>query len=245
MDLADTIGCDTWCWHQTLCVWFKWVMTPIYDQCYKVYNKVSEIWQTSIFIRYKGITKHIKLNSLYPQYILDGYDLKGLKNMPIVLTSFTHEQVHLRNALTVAGKAAYEVDASMPNYPIKNTIGEYQMSLDKKTFAAYTSRLDCEMTSCKGNCSYDEPSVNRLLTNTYNKVPLGQIFKNGDSVLKRQIPVMASANLIIGSVELESLLLVVPSFCRISVEHTLACIGCDQRPQAIFKAYDIKQEGLL
>ncbi|XP_045778130.1 uncharacterized protein LOC123876046 [Maniola jurtina] len=214
--ISDTVGCDTWCWHQTSCTWFKWVMMPITEKCYKVYNKMSEIWQTSIFIKYKGITKHIKLNSNNPQYNLNGHDIKGLKNMPIVLTSFTYEQIHLRNAIVYTGRRFYEIeDASMPNFPVKNTIGEYQMSLDKQSYVAYTNELSCQMISCKGNCSYDEPAVDRLSLNDYNLIEVGKVSKMGDDVLKRKIP------------------------------STLACTACNEKPTAILKAYDIKTEGLI
>lgn len=90
---SDTIGCDTRCWHQISCVWYRWIMFPIEDKCYKVYHKVSEIWQTSIFTTYKGITKHIKLNTNNSQNNLNGYDINGLKNMPMVITSFSHESM--------------------------------------------------------------------------------------------------------------------------------------------------------
>lgn len=37
----------------------------------------------------------------------------------------------------------------------------------------------------------------------------------------------------------------IPSHCRISLETSYACFGCNDKPVAVFKAYDIKNEGIL
>lgn len=160
------------------------------------------------------------------------------------MTLFTYETIHIKNSIMVTSHNSYGIDASMLNFPIKTMVGEFRKSLDKNTFTAYTSELNCQMMSCKGNCTYDEPSVNRLLNSKNYIIPANQIVRGDDDTLKRQIPVYASANLVIRSLEIDSLQ-VTPSYCKLSIENTIACIACDDKPTAIFKSYDIRSEGLL
>lgn len=124
----------------------------------------------------------------------------------------------------------------MPNLAIKNTIGEYQKSLDGLSYTAYSLQLQCQMVSCGGNCHM----INLLCPGSivwylYAKIPKNQMFRNGDYVLKRMIPVAASANLVIGSIELDSLILT-PSYCKLSIEQTVACTGCDAKPYMVVRA---------
>lgn len=242
--ISESVGCDTWCWHQVACTWYRWVAAPIADRCHITYSKTSEIWQTGIFIRYKGSVRHIKLNTNNPSYNLNGFDLEGVKNLPLAITSFTHETLHLRNSIVVTGAGSYEVDASQVDMPVKNTVGEYQVSLDKSTVVMYTSDLRCESHSCKVSCSYDTPAMNRVQSNPLRAIPKDQIFVQGKYVIKRLIPIQATANLIFGSIELKNLY-VTPSYCKIRVEQSYACTACNTKPSAVFIAYDIRHEGLI
>ncbi|QXL90807.1 glycoprotein [Pectinophora gossypiella virus 2] len=242
--MSDTVGCDTWCWHQTSCTWYRWELVPHLQRCFKVYSTVSNIWQTSVIIKYKGITKHIKLNTNNPTYNLRDFNIEGFKEMPVFINSMNYEKPYLKRSVIMIDRTGYATEASEMNMPVKNTIGEYQMSLDKSSYTTYTSDPKCYVSSCNVSCVFDTPAVDRIEAMTSAKIPVGQLFYSGESVLKRLIPIMVTANLVLGSVELDSLY-ISPSHCKLSVEQSYACIGCDTKPQAIIKAYDIKNEGLL
>lgn len=241
---SDTIGCDTMCWHETSCTWYRWEVHPKDRACHKVYQKTSEVWQTSVFVSYKGLSKHIKLNTNNPTYNLNALNTTGIMNLPMAMSSFSHEKIHLRNSIVIIDGESYAVDSSQQNFPIKNKVGEMQMSLDQQTFVYYTSSPECRPESCSTKCIYDTPAMERVTRTKSMLISKGQVLKNGEMILKRQIPVQATATLTIGNIQLDHLY-TSPSHCKINVEQSYACTGCEEKPKVIFKAYDIKSEGLL
>lgn len=134
------IGCDTHCTAQVSCTWYRWELMTNMDKCYRLYNKVSEIWETDVVIDYDGVRKVVTLSTNDPTCNISKLNVTGILELPIAITSLLHERVHVKDSLLLVGNIGHEVDASQINMPIKNTIGEHQVSLDKHSTTFYTSR---------------------------------------------------------------------------------------------------------
>ncbi|XP_047998857.1 uncharacterized protein LOC125236184 [Leguminivora glycinivorella] len=65
---TDTLGCDDWCPMGTSCTWYRWQLEPVLNDCHKVYRKVSEIWQVSIYVKYTLASKETE--SLHNFYVV-------------------------------------------------------------------------------------------------------------------------------------------------------------------------------
>lgn len=238
------IGCDVHCTAQVSCTWYRWELIANMDRCYKVYNKISEIWETDVVIDYDGMRKVTTLNTNNPTCNMKQMNLTGLLDLPIAITSLLHETIHVKSSLLINGNKGYEVEASQINMPVKNMIGEQQLSLNKKTMTFYTSRPEIVALTCNAIAMYDEPAINRLLNTHQPTIDGANLLKSGDYVLKRKVPVSSFANMMISNVKFDYLF-ISPSYCKIKLEQSYGCTGCDIRPYVVLKPYDIKNEGIL
>ncbi|AOF41424.1 glycoprotein precursor, partial [Seattle Prectang virus] len=238
------IGCDAHCTAQVSCTWYRWEVIPDHNKCYKIYNKVSEIWETDVVIDYDGMRKVSTLNTNNPTCNMKHMNLTGLLDLPIAIMSLLHETVHVKDSILLNGNIGYDVDAAQINMPVKNMIGEQQLSLNKKTTTFYTSRPEIVSLTCEAKAMYDEPSIRRLLRTKQPSISELNLIKNGDYVIKRKIPTNGFANIMISNIKFDHLFMS-PSYCRIKVEQSYGCIGCDTKPYVILRPYDIKNEGIL
>lgn len=216
----------------------------MHGKCYKIYNKVSEIWETDVVIDYDGMRKVTTLNTNNPTCNMKQMNLTGLLDLPIAIMSLLHETIHVKNSLLLNGNIGYDVDAAQINMPVKNMIGEQQLSLNKKTMTFYTSRPEVVSLTCEAKAMYDEPSIRRLLRTKQPSISESNLIKSGDYVIKRKIPTNGFANIMISNIKFDHLF-ISPSYCRIKVEQSYGCIGCDAKPYVILRPYDIKNEGIL
>lgn len=238
------IGCDVHCTSQVSCTWYRWELIPDKKKCEKVYNKISEIWETDVIIDYNNMRKVITLNTNNPTNNMNKLNMTGLLELPIAIMSLLYESVHIKDSLLINNNQGYEIHASQINMPIKNMIGEHQMSLDGKTMTYYTSRPEVISLTCDAKAMYDEPALLRLLSTKQPTIKKEYLLRSGEYIIKRKIPINGLANVMIGSMKFDHLF-ISPSYCRVKVEQSYGCIGCNVKPYIILKSYEIKNEGLL
>ncbi|QBK47218.1 glycoprotein precursor [Anopheles triannulatus orthophasmavirus] len=236
---SNSLGCDDWCFHKTSCTWYKWSILTIGDLA-NVYEKSAELWEVTIAIHYEGkMIKH-KVNINNPRVNLNGL----MDGVPLYITSFDAETVQIPNGLLLYKNEGYQLKTSTINMPETDIIGDYQISLDKKTYAINEHNIDCKVESCRVLCRAPESKMTRFIRSREKALStkvrsIGDMYK-----VETQRKVSAVVRVLIGNVNLNNLQ-VERAQCKIEMIGTYSCIGCSQDSYAIFQAHNIKSEGIL
>ncbi|BEP11643.1 glycoprotein precursor [Anopheles stephensi orthophasmavirus] len=236
---TNTLGCDTWCAMGTSCTWWKWGIKLFGDYA-SVYEKISETWEVGLLVTYHNNSKHYTLNVNNPRVNLEDI----MSDMPIYITGFTSELLHLPNGILVHKGKGYEMKVSSLNMPETDIIGDYQISLDHLTETYNTHSIKCDTESCEVRCAIPESKLRRFIrmADRFNDIEFKLV---GDShTLETERNVNSVINMLIGNVDIRNLQ-VEKAKCMIESIGTFSCIGCTYEPYAIFQSYNIKSEGIV
>lgn len=130
---------------------------------------------------YKNSCKIITPNVNYLQVDLIGFDLTVGKKILMIITGLMSETVHLDNYLLKDGDNVYQVEASVLNYPIEQTIRDSQISLDRSEVIMNTNSVKCTTRSCHAYCSIPETG-------------LSEIRRNKDAIKRHYVATITSAH---------------------------------------------------
>ncbi|AJG39296.1 glycoprotein precursor [Wuhan mosquito virus 1] len=236
---TDNLGCDDWCFMKTSCTWYKWDIKSkgVYG---KVYEKSSEIWEVILRIDYQNVTTRHKVNVNNPRVNLDGL----MDGIPIYITSISSETDNVPNGILEYLGTGYAVKASQMNMPETDIIGDYQISLDKETYAFNMHNVKCETESCRAFCNAPEPKMTRFIRmiKRMNEVEIMNI--GSGHVIETNRQISAIVGVLVGNVNLKNLQ-VEKAQCSLEQIGTYSCTGCAEEPYVILQAHDIKSEGIL
>ncbi|QGA87321.1 glycoprotein [Flen virus] len=237
---TDTLGCDRFCYHQTSCTYYRWMISPNGTQ-YPVYKIINRLWEVNLSIKYRGVIKKYNFNVNNPQINLEH---ANVNNMPIIITSVSSQINMYENHIIRIGDSFINVDASHINMPETDKVGDIQISTDQKTITYNENAIICQTNSCKPTCTYPSPKINRLISRIENYGRFESKFVNSDSMIISRHRISPQVRLLIGNVDINNLK-ITPAHCDILVLSTYACTSCTQRPYVILTARNIKNEGLI
>uniref|UniRef100_A0AB38Z1Q7 Glycoprotein n=1 Tax=Matula phasmavirus TaxID=3078421 RepID=A0AB38Z1Q7_9VIRU len=237
---SDSIGCDTWCWHQTSCVYFRWTISPI-GELFNVYRIISKQWRLSVSMNYKNITKIYSFNVNNPKMNLDHV---GLTSMPLYITGFNSEEPVVDNYIIKVSDEYFNIPASDRNMPETDKIGDFQVAIEGGNATYNENSIHCQSGSCEATCDGPKPKLSRFLArrNEYLKLPSRKI-QNYKTIISR-VQVKALTKLMIGNIDINDLK-VSPAHCNIDLVTTFGCTGCQLDSYAVLQASNIKEEGQL
>ncbi|AJG39291.1 glycoprotein precursor [Wuchang Cockroach Virus 1] len=243
--LQTTLDCDTYCDSTTMCVYIHWWIREK-NFLYKVYKLESSIWEAVLKTKYKGHTTTTKLNVNRPSTSLTDFTPNNNKGIPMFLTNFESERKHVETHLISIDGVYWETTASELNMPETDKVGDFQVSLDKKTQTYNSHMVKCDTKICMAKCTAPEPKFDRFrmtLKNRPNKRTLFRVTNHGDSVMLKT-PIVGTGTLMVGNVDLINLHVQLAN-CKFNLLTTYSCTGCVQRPYAIFQSYDNKNNGIV
>lgn len=236
---VDSLGCDTWCWHETSCTWYVWHLKPKGEK-YPVYVKIGRIWEVEITMEYGNEIRKHTMNTNNPKVNLDGIGYK----LPIYIAGFSAEDIVSDNGLVIVSKSAYLTKVATKNMPESDIIGDYQISTHEDEFAFNNEIVDCSPSSCKANCVVREPKIKRFMSSLDRTPNLPFRYINNEHIAETTVYTTGSINMMVGNVKFDNLY-VTNAKCDIDVITTFSCISCTQKPYAVLQAYNIKSPGLV
>lgn len=236
---TNTLGCDTWCAMRTSCTWWKWGIESVGDYA-SVYERTSEIWEVSLLVTYHNVSKFYTLNVNNPRVNLEDI----MNDMPIYITGFTSEILHVPNGMLLYKGKGYEMKVSTINMPETDIIGDYQISLDHMTETYNTHSIKCDTESCHARCYMPESKLKRFIrmADRFDDVDIKLL--GDEHTLETERPVNSVINMLIGNIDIRNLQ-VEKAKCIIESTGTFSCVGCTYEPYAIFQSYNIKSEGII
>lgn len=238
---VDTLGCNTYCAHQTSCTWYSAKVLPK-GRKYPVYKFQSRIWEVIIEILRNGYKTNNVINANNPILNLDNIGRPN-GSIPILINSFLAEDYGFPEYMLLIDELMYQVDACMVDQPMMDRIGDIQ--IDKSGEMAYPiDRLQCSSSSCRTSCNVMESPLSRLVKNKngmigskHTEVVKGYIHETKYQ-LDSSLNVMLQLN---GFKQLDYS----PAYCKFEVLDTFACKGCNVKPYVLLQAVNIKHDGLM
>uniref|UniRef100_A0AAT9J9T1 Glycoprotein n=1 Tax=Blattella germanica phasmavirus 1 TaxID=3133448 RepID=A0AAT9J9T1_9VIRU len=243
--IQTNLDCDTYCYSNTMCVYIHWWIKPK-TNLYKVYKLESSIWEAVLKTSYKSHVTSTKLNVNRPSASLTDFTPNNNKGIPMFLTNFESEKNHVETHLISIDGVFWETPASELNMPETDKLGDFQVSLDRKTQTYNSHMVKCDSSNCKAKCTTPEPKFDRFtktLKNRPNKRTLFRVTNHGNSVMLRT-PIIGTGTLMVGNVDLINLHVQLAN-CKFNLLTTYSCKGCTQRPYAIFQSYENKNSGIV
>ncbi|CAK1587390.1 unnamed protein product [Parnassius mnemosyne] len=128
----SSVSCNGLCTHGVSCVWYRWEVLPNMNNVAKVYHSVSELWESTLVIIYKNISRTVVFNTNNPTFDLHDILNYEMSHMPVNIHSVTYEKPLNKHAIVEYKNNYYNLDVSPHNLPIANMIGDIQISDDKK-----------------------------------------------------------------------------------------------------------------
>lgn len=243
----STVSCNGMCTYGSSCVWYRWEIIPNTNNVATIYHPISNLWESTLTVSYKGYSKKITLNTNNPRYDLNDIFNKIMNHMPIQITAVSYEKLYIRGSMVEHNLTYFNIDASPHNMPIENMIGDLQISTIDNTFTFYKKEIDCSTDSCVVKCLINEPSIRRLKTNSPYMVDLRDISKItafGEDWIAYRTRVAGHIGITFGNVELKELIVEKPH-CMIDILMKYACTSCLEQPRIILSSSNIKKEGAL
>lgn len=243
---VDTLGCETWCWHQTSCTWMQWFLKENSSYSY-VYKKSRSYWRITLQISYQNLTKRINFSTNKIDNIVDSSKFFGINELPITITSYISEDNLSEQFLLGTSDRFFEVKASEVNFPKIGEIGEYQVSLDGKTRIYPEQSVSCQSISCKPKCKIPKQALKRFLDETpkitteFNFAKI-KTFDEKKVIVEQQN--YASINLLLGNVKIANLH-IAPASCKVELVGKFGCTGCKENPYIVLKSSEIKENGIM
>lgn len=237
---SDTIGCDTWCWHQTSCTFYRWTLSSR-GETYPVYKTVSRFWNVIIELSYRNVTKLVTLNVNNPRFDLDTVDENKI---PILVNGFSSQEDVYEKFYIKASGSFYNIDASNQNMPETDKVGDLQIATDGKSILYNSHNVRCYAQSCRAICITPEPKMDRFLNGIERYMPQEGNFINDETVLLTKHRVNGVVKMMIGNVDIASLK-VSSAKCKIEAIGTYSCSGCSNKAYVILQASEIKEQGLI
>lgn len=242
--LQTTLDCS-YCDSVTACVYYQWWLERV-CHLYRVYKHESTTWEIELESLYKGRKLATALNVNKPSSHLTDLMTNVVKEIPIYVTNFAATTYHDNNFVIDLDGVLFPTEASELNMPETDKLGDYQLDLKKNTDTFNGHVIKCDQRNCKGNCFHPEPKIRRVQKNA-KKMPKDtderSLINNGRTIEVKTY-VKGMTTIMIGNIDIVNLQ-VIPASCRISVVSTYACDACNQKPYAIFQAYEVKQEGII
>jgi len=238
---TNTLGCDTWCYHQTSCAWYKWSANTE-GELIKVFVKTHDYWEIDLLVTFRNISKVYVLNVNSPFINLNNFGSQ-YGTVPIFVTSVQNENKPLHRHFLSINNKYYNVPCSEVNMPVLGTLGEYQV--DRLGTHIYPiSHVKCQVSSCKVYCRLEEPSLSRFVQNIDNYADLEMLASKDEDLIIYKQKVNSVANIMINFDNFNALQYV-PAKCHFNVLNTFACKGCDKLPRVILMAKKIIQGGII
>nr|QOI91410.1 GP [Aedes phasmavirus]QOI91416.1 GP [Aedes phasmavirus]QOI91419.1 GP [Aedes phasmavirus]QOI91422.1 GP [Aedes phasmavirus] len=237
---TDSLGCDVMCWHKTSCTYYRWTVKRS-DALYPVYKTVSKLWELDLSIKYKNVTKVYKFNVNNPRINLDHIDIV---NMPVIVTSLSHQLNMYENHIIRIEDRFYNVDASHINMPETDKIGDLQVSTDKTEMIYNTHNVLCQVNSCRVACTIPSPKLSRMIKNTQGYLTLNTTYNMDATQLISRYNIAPTAKIMIGNIDINNLK-VTPAYCDVNAYATFACKACTLSSYVVLAASNIKSEGIM
>nr|UYE93725.1 MAG: glycoprotein [Orthophasmavirus culicis] len=237
---TGTLGCDTMCWHQTSCTYYRWEILPK-GQMASVYKIMSRIWEVEVMITYQNKTKRNVMNVNNPRVNLDGI---GNGQVPLLLTGFSSQHDMIEAYYIHVNGNNYNIDASPINMPSRDNVGDIQFDIYNGSVSFNSDDVQCDAESCRAMCKVHEPRFDRVRNNLDRYVKHDGFFINNGNTLRTSVEVEGMSRIMIGDVDLESLKVSKPK-CLLNVIGSLACVGCTMKSYIVLQASEIKEPGLL
>lgn len=237
---TNTLGCDTWCWHQTSCTFYRWTMKQ-QGNLMPVYRVINRMWSVDIELTYKNKTNNYSLNVNNPRFDLNSIDSNKIS---MLVNGFSVQEDILDNYYLQVDGEYYNTDASMINMPETDKVGDVQIDLHKTTMTYNEDNVVCTTNSCKTLCTTGEPRVRRMLRKLENYNRHDGVFSGDRHTLLTTYSVNGLVRVMIGNVRLSSLRVMRPK-CKLNIIGTYSCTGCLIKPYAVVQASEISEPGIM
>lgn len=199
--LTSGLGCDTTCWHQLSCTFYRWYVTSV-GPLYPVYEIENSLWEVEISVSYKNITKLYKLNVNNPSINVDNENFNNGK-IPIYVTNYMSEEHHPKRNMIIYKNKPVLLDASAINMPENDKIGDYQIDLLNKSRSFNINSVNCHVESCKVTCLTPIPKVRKMpkIEKNYKDNSIQYKYNNDEDIIIARKQTLATITLMIGNLD--------------------------------------------
>lgn len=237
--------CDQYCWHNYGCTWVHWWLEPIGNVA-KVYKFDTKYWEVILEITYGEINKIVTLNANNPSVNLDSKHYPAIIRLPLsIISHIAQEKFQFKN-LIEDGFNFYHVDASELNFPETDKIGDFQMQIgNHKNVTFNMDSVKCIREFCNATCEAPQSKLRRFRRRSKINLP-SKIYerRSGQIIIKEHSSEQAAFGIKIGDVKINHLYYK-QAKCNIDLHSSYGCIGCNQKPYAIFQANSIVEPGIV
>lgn len=97
----------------------------------------------------------------------------------------------------------YQAEPSALNFPVSQTIGDSQISLDMTELIIDKTKIDCNVRTCHAYCSMPETGISKLRRNKSSKKRTFVTTQYSNiNTIETNFQVSSSINIMIGNVDL-------------------------------------------
>lgn len=237
-------SCNRYCFSDTSCTFIHWWLEPTGNVA-KIYKFTSKIWEAKVLIKYREINKIVILNLNNPSYQITDIDFSVINNLPMFVNSFMGEDYFPAKNVMEENMNFFHVEGSELNFPEADKIGDYQIEINRNATAIYNvNYINCQADYCDASCTGPESKLRRF-RNTKNPMKEIRSFEiKSEHIVEEKRRIVATFNVMIGNVDIVSLD-IEKAMCNVNKISSYGCIGCNQKPYVIFKASNIKKEGII
>ena len=237
----DPMRCtDTRCFLSNACVHYKWRVTEKGALGY-VYQRMENYWEATIRIVHGNYTRNIVLSPKERASMLHAEN--WAVRLPVVAVAPILSSVAIPEfVLRYMGKK-YFTEASQLQFPVKGTIGEYQMSIQGDGRDFDETEINCPTYDCKAHCFTSESAMSRFhRTIEYARKPM-QAIQIGN-VMRTETPLVGSISLLFASEGIKGLKFDKAS-CELQQINSYACTGCSEIGYVTLAARAILVRGIM
>lgn len=240
----DTLGCDTYCAHQTSCTWVHWWLLPSANQ-YPILKQVRTFWKIKMRITFQNITREIDLDSNKIQNIINTGEFYEMNEIPITVNSYISEKNFHENFLIKIKENYYEINAAEKNFPVIGLLGEYQIALDEKSKTYPEHEVNCRVLSCEPVCKVPKQALERFLEGNFSQSRIEtKVLEYPDKKVIIQNRKKASINIVLGNIDIANLH-IAPANCKLQIVGKYGCTGCNNIPYIVLKSENILEKGSM
>nr|DBA44214.1 TPA_asm: glycoprotein [Bunya-like virus atrichopogon] len=238
---VDSLGCENkYCYIKQRCVFYKWILKEQGPRAL-VFLKESQGWVADFSLSHKNLTRKISVNVANIMELVHMEDWKI--KIPLLVSSPNYQQTYTTSKLMKYEDKYYYVEASSPNEPGRNILGDYQVDYRNSTEVFDMGSVDCEAAKCSIFCYKDDSPIKRFLKykNNIKRPKRTEIIED---VVIASNAVSATVDITISSEKIRELD-ITPAYCLFEQTHSFACTGCNEQGYISFSTKNMRTPGLI
>nr|UHK03104.1 MAG: glycoprotein [Sanya conocephalus maculatus phenuivirus 1] len=209
---------DGHCTHSVACTWVRWIALKTHPE-YQVYREYESSWYAKVEVKIQNVSHPLVVYGVTDKELF-GFKLRfsaprssTLKNKPFLLEKPI---------------GFYYTDASPPDQPVVNSIGDVQL-FDGKTLFPWHS-VSCHIGASTHHCTFPQLAVDRIVPRMRDVARIVDHQSRGNTV-STIVPTGTPLSVAV-SFDRRMSLLWSEAKCEVEVGDAVSCIYCEELPMA-------------